>query len=121
MVAFLGLQGWCPTAENRNTLHISLPSEKMKARAALLADYIARSSIAAQELGKLMGRLSFPQTRLFGEFARTQLRPLYQKLHRRVYNARLSVAETAVRGWWERASRSPPRGYAPRAIISAIG
>ena len=50
--------------------------------------------------------MSFSQTLLFGKFARTQLRPLYQILHRRVYNARLSAAESAVFSWWERAIRS---------------
>ena len=109
-VAFLGIQGWFPTAGNRYALHIPLPGGKRKARAALLADYIARRSISHQELAKLIDRLSFSQTLLFGEFARTQLRPLYQKLRRGVYNARLSVAETAVCGWWERVARS----FSPR-------
>ena len=61
MIAFLGLHGWFPTAENRYALIISLPEEKRKARAALLADYTDRRSISHHELGKLIDRLSFPR------------------------------------------------------------
>ena len=39
-----------------------------------------------------------------------QLRPLYQKLRRRVYNARLTADELAVCIWWGRISRS----FSPR-------
>ena len=48
-----------------------------------------------------MGRLSFSQTAIFGKFARTQLRPLYAKLHRRVYNAGLSAIERDALRWWQ--------------------
>ena len=109
-ITFLGLLGWFPTAENNYTLHISLPEEKRQAWSALLADFISKRSLSHQELEKLIGRLSFSQTLLFGKFARTQLRPLYQKLHRRVYNARLTASELAVFQWWERVIRS----FSPR-------
>ena len=50
-VAFLGLHGWFPTAENTYTLHISLLGDKRKGCASLLAEYITRRSISHQELG----------------------------------------------------------------------
>ena len=75
-IAFLCLSGWFPGRYNGHTLHISLPDEKRTAWAALLRDYTCKGSTAHQELEKLIGRLSFPQTLLFGKFARTQLRPL---------------------------------------------
>ena len=112
-VAFLGLQGWFPSAENKYTLHISLPGDKRKACESLLADYIHRRSISHQELEKLIGRLSFSHTLLFGRFARTQIRPLYQQLRRRVYNARLSAPEEIAFRWWERAIRP----FTPRTCV----
>ena len=113
-ITFLGLIGRFPTADNKYTLHISLPEEKRRAWAALPADFICERSVSRQELGKLTGRLSFSQTPLFGKFARTQLMPLYRKLRRRVKNARLAASETAAFQWWERATRSlSPRICAP--------
>ena len=41
--------------------------------------------ISRRCLEQLMGRLDFSQTALFGEFAITHLRPLYQKFHRMVF------------------------------------
>ena len=98
-IAFIGLRGWFPRRENDLALHISLPGGKRAAWAALLDDFIRTRSIKRQELEKLIGRLSFSQTLLFGKFARTQLLPLYQELNRRVYKARLTDAETAVFSW----------------------
>lgn len=109
------MRAWFPCAENRYVLHISIPPEKKRASwAALLSDFLTKGSISHRELLKLIGRLSFSQTLLFGKFGRTQLRPLYQKLHRRGYNARLTDAGRAVFGWCERVIRSfPPRIFHP--------
>ena len=112
-ITFLGLLGWFPTAANNYTTHISLPEEKRKARSALLADFISKCSLSHQALGKLIGRLFFSQTLIFGKFARTQLRPLYQKLRRWVYNARLTSSELAVFQWWGKVVRS----FSPRVCI----
>ena len=105
-ITSLCLVGWFPGRQNGQTLHISLTDEKREARAALLRDYMRKGAIAHQELEKPIGRMSFSQTLLFGKFVRTQLRPLYQKLYRKVYNARLSEADLGVFGWWGRAIRS---------------
>ena len=95
-VTRLGLRGWFSSASNEYTLHIALPDGKRTARSALLGDYIDRRSTPTQELGNLIGRLSFSKTLLFGKFVRTQLRPLYQTQQRRAYNARLSAGELSV-------------------------
>lgn len=100
VITFLGLQGTFPSKSNGSSLSICLPIPKKKAWAALIASYLAQNRLSYQELEKLIGRLSFSQTMLFGKFARTQLRPLYQKQHRRIYNAALSTAERAVLLWW---------------------
>ena len=92
-IAFLGLQGAFPNREVRGTLQICLPQAKKSSWSALIRSYLAQNRIDFQELERLIGRLSFSQTMRLGEFARTQLRPLYQKQYRRVYNDTLSAEE----------------------------
>ena len=118
-VTFLCLSFWFPGRRNNYTVHISLPAGKRGARAALLRDYVRKGCIAHQKLGEIIGRLSFSQTLMFGKFARTQIRPLYQKLYGRVYNARLSAAELGVFGWRGRVISSfSPRICRPAHIPS---
>ena len=112
-ITFLGLLGWFPKAANNYTLRISLPEEKRKALSDLLADFVSKCPLSLQDLGKLVGRLPFSQTLLFGKFARTQLRPLYQKLRRRVYNARLTSSGAAVFQW----SGEVARPFSPRVCM----
>ena len=45
-----------------------------------------------------MGRLSSPHA-IFGKFTRTQMRPMYEKLHRVVYPDRLPPYEKTVLRW----------------------
>ena len=58
--------------------------------------------ITQRSLGKLIGRMSFSMTIIFGKFPRKQLRPLYQKFHRRVFNAQLSRRERCALEWRRR-------------------
>ena len=74
-VAFLGLLSSFPSKGNGSVLSISLPGGKRKARSTLIRPYFTQNRLSYQELEKLIGRLSFSQTLLFGEFARTQPRP----------------------------------------------
>ena len=62
--------------------------------------YIKAGHVSRRCLEKLLGRLGSPKTSVFGKFARAQLRPLYQKFYRRVYNARLSQLERGNLSWW---------------------
>ena len=52
-------------------------------------------------LGKLIGKLGFPQANLFGKFARTQMRPLYRKFYARSYVSSLSSNGRAIFIWWK--------------------
>ena len=113
-VTFLGLQGTYPAEKTDFVLQICLPAEKKKAWSALILSYLSQGRISYQELEKLIGRLSFSQTLLFGKFARTQLRPLYQKLYRRVYNATLSAEERDVFSRWYETIIAFSHGYAGR-------
>ena len=101
--------------QNDYALHISLPDGKRESRDSLLRDFPKKEAIAHQESEKLIGRLSFSQTLLFGKIARTQRTPLYKKIHRMLYNARLSASESAFFSWWDKVIRSPPRVCRPCA------
>ena len=105
-ITFLGLRGSFPSKANDFQLGISLPPEKAAKWATAIASLIKARSVSHQQLESLIGKLSFSQTQLFAKFARTQLRPLYQKLHRKVYNARLTDLELHTLRWWEVTIRS---------------
>ena len=77
-VTFLGLQGFFPCRAYNFQLSVSLTPEKALSRAAEIQSFVERRSISSSELEKLIGKLGFSQTNLFGKFARTQLRPLYK-------------------------------------------
>ena len=81
-------------------LHVSLPETKAKKWSSLLQQVLTDRKINIIELESLIGKLSFSQTCLFGKFARTQLRPLYKKLHSRFYSAKLSSREMSTLRWW---------------------
>ena len=116
-IVFLGLLGEFPSHRNGHKLSISLPPEKRKNWPQLLASYLKEGSITHSCLEKLIGRLLFSQTAVFGKFARTQLRPLYLKLHRRVYCAKLSAQEKLLFSWWKQiVEEFRPRIAIPRPI-----
>ena len=113
-VVFLGLLGTFPSPKNGGQLLISLTDEKRTKWPQLINTYLKAGSISHRCLEKLIGRLSFSMTCIFGEFARTQLRPLHQKFFRRVYNAQLSQHERCTLEWW----RSIIADFTPRIAVS---
>ena len=116
-VTFLGLLGSFPSTSNGGRLHISLPPVKRKNWSELITSYLKEGRVSHRCLEKLVGRLSFSQTTLFGEFARTQLRPLRRKLHRRVYSAVLSPYERSILEWWASIiAEFAPRLDSPRPL-----
>ena len=115
-IVFLGPLGHFPCLANGWKLPISLPGEKRAHRPALPSTYLKEGMIPHRCLGKLIGRLSFSQTAIFGKFARTQLRPMRQKFRRRFFSATLSPYERSVSRWRkEVVSEFTPRIAAPRA------
>ena len=79
-LTFLGLFGEFPNNNNDNLLRISLPNGAATRWEIVIAPHISSGKILRSELGKLIGRLSFSQTAIFGRFGRAILRPLYNKL-----------------------------------------
>ena len=74
-VAFLGLVGNFPSPDTGMKLLVSLSPEKREERPQMLEGCLSQGRISRRRLGKLIGRLSFLHTCLFGKFARTQMRP----------------------------------------------
>lgn len=86
---FLGMLGVFPSPGNNGIIAISLPEEKRAKWPHLLESYLQVGSISHRCVEKLIGRLSFSLTIIFGKFARTHLRPLYRKFYRRFCSAKL--------------------------------
>ena len=99
-VVSLGLLGTFPSPANNHQLMISLTDEKRTKWSQLIDSNLQTGRISHSCLEKLIGRLSFSLTSIFGKFARTQLRPPYQKFRRRVFNAQLSRHDRCTMEWW---------------------
>ena len=99
-VTFLGLEGYFPCAENNFRLSVSLTSEKATKWAGEIKAVIDKSFISSPELEKLIGKLGFAQTNLFGKFARAQLRPLYRKFYARNFDGKLTQEDSKLLIWW---------------------
>ena len=99
-VTFLGLLGHFPCHENNFQLSVTLTPEKASKWVCEINGFIKNRSISSHELEKLIGKLGFSQTSLFGKFARTQLSPLYKKFYSRSFTAKLSFSELKTLHWW---------------------
>ena len=99
-VTFLGLMGFFPCRENDFQLSVTLTQEKASRWCQEIREFLKRRSISSPELEKLIGKLGFSQTNLFGKFARTQLRPLYKKFYAKNFSAKLSLSEARTLQWW---------------------
>ena len=102
-LTFLGLFGEFPNRQNGNLLRISLPSDKAIRWEKIIPPYIASAQIFHTELDKLIDRLSFSQTAIFGRSGRAILRPLYNKLTNKRYSNKLEHRELHPLRWWEAA------------------
>ena len=99
-------------------LRVSLTPEKASSWSAIIRRRINDGSISHPDLEKLIGKLRFSQTCLFGKFARTQIRCLYRKLYAPSYSHILSQTELIALHWWvEVISNLKPR--IPRGVCQA--
>ena len=98
-VSFLGLLGHFPCQSNNFQLSVTLTPEKASKWVAEIRGFIRNRSISSHELDKLIGKLGFSQTSLFGKFARTQLTPLYKKFYSRNFTPKLSFSEVRTLNW----------------------
>ena len=98
-ITFLGLEGDFPCRANGFALSVCLTREKAEAWDVQLSSYIKAGCVSSNESGKLIGKLGFSQTNLFGKFARSQVISLYVKFYARPYFAALSQDGRSLSQW----------------------
>ena len=103
---FLGLTGNFPQVSSGMLLRIFLPEDKILTWSAQIDEFTRAGSISHKQLEKLVGRLSFTQTSVFGRFGRTLLRPLHRKLHQHPFQERFSSDEMSLLAWWAASIRA---------------
>ena len=99
-ITFLGLKGSFPSPSNRFTLRIALDPEKATKWSSLIESFISAQSIDSNSLDKLLGRLSFATTNIFGKFARAMAKPLYDLRHSPNFVEPLNDELTLNLKWW---------------------
>ena len=103
---FLGFEGRLPSRNSCTQLTISLDKEKSERRAALISDILRAGTIDHSSLDKLIGKLPFAQTTIFGKFARTIAQLLYDMLRAQPYGGTLSDELITNLNWWRHALSS---------------
>ena len=87
-------------------LSIPIDSDKSTRWVEQISEFTQSKSIAHCQLEKLIGKLSFAQTSVFGKFARSLAQPLYDKLHAKSYCDSLSDDIITNLKWWKNALAS---------------
>ena len=110
--SFLGLRGAFPSDSTDFLLRASLPEGKNAAWDAHIISYLKADMLSYHELEKLIGRMSSLRAKSIEKFATTQIRPLYHKMYRMEYNARLTAPQRACCDWRRDAILSFSPGFA---------
>ena len=111
-LSFLGLTGYFPTMQNNWQLSITLTEDKIAKWPAQISHFLTEGKIMHAELHKLIGKLSFAQSMVFGKCARSFLRPLYTWLHSDYFSPCISDQIAEILRWWIRLLRS----FRPRIV-----
>ena len=80
-------------------LKIFLPRSKIVARSDAILETISKGYIEHKPLERLIGKLPFTQTSIFGRFVGTLLKFLHTKLHHKPYLGHLSEEEIDILHW----------------------
>ena len=89
-LTFLGLLGSVPDPEKGLILRAELPMEKITKWSSITREHITDGRITSKRLEKLIGKMSFTQTSVFGRFCRALLIPLRDKLNLRPYTSHVA-------------------------------
>ena len=103
---FLGLRGDFPSRRSGMKLTISLDQEKSFRWIELISDILKSPHIDHSSLDKLIGKLSFAQTTIFGKFARTLAQPLYDMLNAQPFCGDITDELRVNLRWWRHALAS---------------
>ena len=98
-LTFLGLLGYPPGPQRDIILNIELPQGKIAKWPQIIRDHIANGWITSEHLEKLIGKLPFAQTAVFGRFGHTLLIPLHDRLKERPYSEIPPAREIDIRLW----------------------
>ena len=112
-LTFLGLLGHFPNKANGGTLHIALSPDKIIKWTREIEDFLKNGSISNNDLQKLIGKLNFAQSMVFGKCARALIRPLYTWLYAAYYSPLISPTIALILRWWISLIRS----IKPRAVV----
>ena len=104
-IKFLGLLGSFPDPDGDMLLRITLPQDKIERWSKITLDHATSGRASHKDLEKLIGKLSYTQTSVFGRFGRTLLKPLHDKLKERPYSEQLSDRERDILLWWVQSLR----------------
>ena len=96
----MGSEGFPPCPGNNGNLHVILTSSKAQSRANQIPNVANSQRIGLVELGGAIGGMSLHRASLVGEFARSAIRPLYEKLYDPLYRADLATTEIDIPKWW---------------------
>ena len=97
----LGIFGAFPSPSNDMSLTVALPREKALAWRASVEDILSAGSVVHKDLERVIGRLAFTQTSVYGRAGRAMLTVLYQKLNAHFYSPILSGREQSTLRWWQ--------------------
>ena len=115
--SFWGYMAPFPPHEEGMSLSISLPDAK-RATWSEIADATANSGpISHNDLGELLGELSYSQTSDFGEFGRDMLKPLLDKCNSKPYPPTRSPIERDFCSWLAESIRPlQSRAISPKSL-----
>ena len=82
-------------------LEVSLPADKASRWVSMIDEILKLGTVTRDQLESLIGRLSFPQTSIFGRFGRPMLSPLYGLLNSPSFRPLLSTRATRALQWWK--------------------
>ena len=103
---FLGLRGFFPSRANSFRLSVMLGELKAEKWIAHLQGIIREGRVDHKTLDRLVGRLSFAQTNVFGKFARPLSQELYDKLHANPFDSSCDSHFLSNLSWWLAALKS---------------
>ena len=96
----MGIQGFSPSPNNGMALTSPLSPGKARDWAARIRDFRDLGAVTRQELGSLIGELSFFRTPVFGRISRSMMAPLYGKLDAPPFHPPLSDRGAGGLHWW---------------------
>ena len=111
-LSFLGLLASFPQSPNDWKMSLCLTQEKIQKWSSQIEDFLSAGKISFADLQKLIGKLSFAQSTVFGKCARAFIRPLYAWLYSMHFSPLILPNIAVILQWWIRLLKS----FRPRIV-----